>query len=65
MNPKAQQPYSADVRHCLNRFCDGPEWWVSKERVKWLSCPVCGYPCEKLRGRGKEQGKEQGEARQG
>jgi len=43
-------PTFADIaRECLNRFCDGVDWWKSADTSsKHLPCPSCGYPCERM-----------------
>jgi hypothetical protein len=50
-NKRTIKPTFADrARECLNRFCDGVDWWVSVDTSsKYLPCPACGYPCEMLR----------------
>lgn len=40
----------ADVavgRHCLNKYCEGPEWWGLFDETldKYRECPCCGYQC--------------------
>lgn len=34
-------------RQCLNRYCDGPEWWAffDESPPEYRECPFCGYPC--------------------
>lgn len=36
------------LRHCLNRHCNGPEWWAlpNEDGAQFRECPRCGYPCE-------------------
>jgi hypothetical protein len=37
---------SIAARHCMNRWCDGPEWfsYLGDEQEKHIACPSCGYP---------------------
>lgn len=39
------------ARHCLNSFCDGPEWWAVFDETPdtYRDCPSCGYPCPRER----------------
>jgi hypothetical protein len=56
MSDTQKTPTFADsARECLNRFCDGVDWWKSADTSsKYLPCPSCGYPCERLRKKAKQ-----------
>lgn len=34
-------------RHCINEWCDGPEWWDlnGNDSQKYKPCLFCGSPC--------------------